>query len=100
MTKLHITVYTLLAIACGLAYPLGKVILIQQEPIGHIVVSNITINYILMFVMAGAISPWLSTRLPFLRRHKKQTASGIVMVTLVSLLLIILTLAGMSMRWS
>jgi len=100
MTKKHILTYILLAIACGASYPYGREILIQQEPSGYITISNFTLNYLLLFVLAGAISPWLSSKLSLLKRFKKSTASGIVMLTLVSTLLIILTLVGLEMRWS
>ena len=100
MTKRHIITYILLAIACGASYPFGREILIQQEPSGYITISNLTINYILLFVLAGAISPWLSTKLSFLQRFRPSTRSGVVMITLVCLLLVILTLVGMQMRWS
>ena len=100
MTKKHIIVYILVAIACGIAYPYGREVLIQQEPSGYITISNLTLNYILLFVLTGAISPWAAGKLSFLRRFKKSTASGIVMLALVSALLIVLTLVGMEMRWS
>ena len=100
MTKKYIATHILLAIACIPAYLFGRTIMIEQEPTGYVVASNLTLNYVIMFVLAGAISPWLSTKLYFLRRFKKSTASGIVMLTLVCVLLIALTLAGMRMRWS
>ena len=100
MTKKHIITYVLLAIACGAAYPFGRTILIEQEPTGYVIASNLTLNYVLLFVLAGGISPWLSTKLYFLKRFKKSTASGIVMLTLVCTLLIVLTLVGVQMRWS
>jgi len=100
MTKRHIITYSLLATACTPAYLFGRGIMIEQEPTGFVTTSNLTLNYVLLFVLAGAISPWLSTRLRFLRRFRKATASGIVTITLVCILLIILTLAGMSMRWT
>ena len=96
----HIIIYTLLAIACGVAYPFGRAIIIRQGPVGFVSTSDFTLNYLLLFVLVGTVSPWISTRLPFLRRFKKATASGIVMITLVSILLIVLTLVGMPMRWS
>lgn len=99
MTKKHTITYVALVLACGLAYPMGRSILIRQEPFGHLIVSNLTLNYVFLFVIIGAISPWVAVRLPFLKRFKKTTASGIVMITLVSALLIVLTLAGMPMRW-
>ena len=92
--------YILIAIACGLTYPFARGIMIEQEPTGFVTTSNFTLNYLLLFVMAGAVSPWLSTKLLFLRRFKKATASGVVMVTLVCTLLVVLTVAGMSMQWS
>ena len=99
MTKKHVIIYTLLAIACGIAYPFGHEILIQQEPSGYVTISDCTLNYILLFVLAGAISPWLANKLSFLQRFRPSTASGIVMLTLVSALLIILRLFGMDMRF-
>ena len=100
MTKRHVIIYTLLAIACIPAYLFGREIMIEQEPTGFVVTSNLTLNYILLFVLAGVISPWLSTKISLLSRFKRSTASGTVMLTLVSILLIILTLAGIDMRWS
>lgn len=100
MTKKQTIAYILLALACGIAYPLGRAIMIRQEPFGYLIVSDFTLNTIFLFMLAGAISPWIATRLPFLRRFRKVTASGIVMITLVCVLLIVLTLVGMPMRWS
>lgn len=100
MTKKQTITYVLLALACGIAYPMGRAIMIRQEPFGFLIVSDFTLNYIFLFMLAGAISPWIASRLSFLRRFRKATASGIVMVTLVCILLIVLTLIGMPMRWS
>jgi len=100
MTKKHIITYAILGVLCGATYPMGRAIMMRQEPFGHLIISNLTLNYIFMFVLAGAISPWLAARLPFLRKFKKATASGIVMITLVSALLIVLTVVGAPMRWS
>ena len=101
MTKRRtIIAYILFAILCSVAYPFSRNMLIEQEPTGFVTTSNLTLNYVLLFVLVGAISPWLASRIPFLRRFKKSTASGMVMVTGVCLLLIILTLVGMSMRWT
>ena len=99
MNKKQTITYILLALACGLAYPMGRSILIRQEPFGHLIVSNLTLNYVFLFIIVGVTSPWIASRLPFLRRFKRSTASGIVMLTLVGILLIVLTLAGMPMRW-
>ena len=95
-----IITYVLLAVACVLAYPFGRHILIEQEPTGYVTASSLTLNYVLLFVLAGAISPWLASKLSFLQRFKLSLRGGIVMITLVSVLLIILTLVGLQMRWS
>lgn len=100
MTKRHIIIYIVLALTCGAAYPFGRETLIAQSPSGFIRISAFTLNYLLLFILAGMISPWLAAKIPMLTRFKKQTASGIVMVTLVCGLLIILTLVGVQMRWS
>jgi len=100
VTKRHILTYIILAMLCGTAYPFGREILIAQSPSGFIVISTFTLNYLLLFVLAGVVSPWLSTKVPILQRFKKSTASGIVMITLICSLLIALTLFGMQMRWS
>ena len=99
MTKKHVLTYTVLLTLYVLAYPFGREILIQQEPSGYITISNFTLNYLLLFVLAGAISPWLASKLSLLKRFRKSTASGIVMLTLVSVLLIVLRLFGMDMRF-
>ncbi len=96
----YIIAYALLAIASGAAYVFGRTIMIRQGPTGFVSTSAFTLNYLLLFVLVGAVSPWISVRLPFLRRFKKATAGGIVTITLVSALLIVLTLVGMPMRWS
>ena len=100
MTKKYTLLYILLTIACIPAYLFGRAMMIEQEPTGFVTTSNLTLNYVLLFVMAGAISPWLSSKLPLLRRFKKATASGIVMIVMVCILLVVLTLTGMSMRWT
>ena len=100
MTKKCTIIYTLLAIVCIPAYLFGRAMMIEQEPTGYVVTSNFTLNYLLLFVLAGAISPWLASKIPFLSRFKKSTASGLVMITSVCTLLIVLTLIGMEMRWS
>lgn len=100
MTKRQIITYSILGVLCVAAYPMGKAIMIRQEPFGHLIVSNLTLNNVFMFVLVGAMSPWIASRLPFLKRFKRTTASGIVMLTLVSILLILLTLTGAPMRWS
>jgi len=96
----HAIIYILTALACGVAYPFGRAIMIKQGPEGFVSTSGFTLNYLLLFVLVGAVSPWIAVRLPFLRRFKKATASGIVMIILVSILLVTLTLVGMNMRWS
>ncbi len=96
----HAIIYTLIAIACGIVYPFGRGIMIRQGPEGFVSTSGFTLNYLLLFVIVGAASPWIAVRLSFLRRFKKATASGIVMITLVSTLLVVLTLVGMPMRWN
>lgn len=100
MTRKHIVTYVVLAALCVVAYPFGREVLIVQEPGGYVHISTLTLNYVLLFVIAGAISPRLASKLRMLRRFKKSTASGIVMLTLVCALLIILTLAGLEMRWT
>jgi len=100
MTKRHVIIYMLLAALCAIAYPMGRSIIVRQEPFGHLIVSNLTLNYVLLFVLAGAISPWVASKMSFLRKFKKSTASGIVMLVIVSVLLITLTLVGLPMRWS
>lgn len=96
----HTIIYVLLAIACGAAYPFGRAIMIKQGPEGFVSTSSFTLNYLLLFVLVGTISPWIANRTPLLKRYKPSVRSGIVMITLVSALLIVLTLVGMSMRWS
>jgi len=100
MTKKHAIICILLTIACIPAYLFGREIMIEQEPTGFVTTSNLTLNYVILFVLAGAISPWLASKIPLLRRFRKQTASGMVMLSLVSALLIVLTLVGMEMKWS
>jgi len=100
MTKKHIIVYATLGVLCGVAYPTGRAIMIRQEPFGYLIVSNLTLNYIFLFMLVGAVSPWIASRLPLLKRFKKATASGIVMLTLVCVLLIVFTLVGAPMRWT
>ena len=96
----HAVIYILIAIVCGVVYPFGRAIMTKQGPEGFVSTSGFTLNYLLLFVLVGAVSPWIAVRLSFLRRFKKATASGIVMVTLVSALLIVLTLVGLPMRWN
>ena len=100
MTKRSVTAYILLAIVCIPAYLFGRTIMIEQELTNFVTTSNFTLNYLLLFILAGGVSPWLSTKVSLLRRFKKQTASGMVMLALVSTLLIVLTLTGVTMRWS
>ena len=116
MTKRHIITYVLLALACIPAYLFGRTIMIEQEPTGYVVASNFTLNYLLLFVLAGAISPWLASKIPlrleskyiripllyalFRWQFRMPTMSILVMLALVCALLIVLTLAGMKMRWS
>ncbi len=96
----HTIIYTSIALVCGVAYPFGRAIMAKQGPEGFVSTSGFTLNYLLLFVIVGAVSPWIAVRLSFLRRFKKATASGIVMIALVSTLLIVLTLVGMPMRWN
>jgi len=96
----HTIIYILLTTTCIPAYLFGRKIMIEQEPTGFVTTSNLTLNYVILFVLAGAISPWLASKIPFLSRFKKSTASGLVMITSVCTLLIVLTLIGMEMRWS
>ena len=100
MTKRHTIIYVASLVLCALAYPFGREVLIQQEASGYITISNLILNYVLLFVLAGTISPWLASKLSLLKRFKKSTASSIVMLTFVCTLLIILTLVGMEMKWS
>jgi len=96
----HTLMYILLAVTCGIAYPFGRAIMARQGPEGFVSTSGFTLNYLLLFVLAGAVSPWIANRMPLLKRCKPSVRSGIVMITLVCLLLILLTLVGMPMRWS
>jgi len=100
MTKKHTITYALLALTCGLAYPGGRSIMIHQMSYGYIIISNLTLNYVFLFMIAGIVSPRIAPKLSFLRRFKKATASAIVMIVLVSALLIVLALAGMPMRFT
>ena len=96
MTKKHIVTYILSALICGTLYPFGREMMIRQEPSGEMVVSTLTLNYALLFVIVGAISPWVTKKL--LPRAPKWTSTAVMLVC-VSLLLIILTLVGMPMTW-
>ena len=92
--------YVVLGILCALAYPVGRFIMIQQEPSGSLVTSNLTINYILLFVLAGAASPWLALRLKLSKKFLGLPASILVTIVLVVILLLIFALVGMPMRFT
>ena len=90
--------YIALAILCAVAYPAGRYIMTQQEPSGSLVTSNLTINYILLFVLVGTASPWLATRLKLPKKFLGLPASTLVTLILVVILLAIFALVGMPTR--
>ena len=99
MTK-HIIVYVVLGLLCALAYPCGRFVMIQQGPSGSLAASNLTINYILLFVLVGTASPWLATRLKLPKKFLGLPASILVTIVLVVILLVIFALVGVTMRFT
>ena len=92
--------YIVLGLLCALVYPGGRFIMIQQGPSGSLVTSNLTINYILLFALAGAASPWLATRLKLPKKFLGLPASITVTIVLVVITLVIFGLVGMSTRFT
>ena len=90
--------YIVLAMLCMLAYPAGRYIMIQQGPSGSLVTSNLTINYILLFVLIGASGPWLALKLKLPKKFLGLPASTLVTLILVVILLAIFALVGMPTR--
>lgn len=98
MTKKHTIIYTLLAASCATAYPFIRSLLIQQEPSGLVAVSTLTLNYVLLFALAGGVGTYLGPRV--FKKMKKSYAGLIGMVVLVALLMVIMTFAGAPMQWT
>jgi len=90
--------YIALAILCAVAYPASRYIMIQQGPSGSLVTSNLTINYILLFVLIGASGPRLALKLKLPKKFLGLPASTLVTLILVVILLAIFALVGMPTR--
>ena len=62
-SKLYIASYVSLAVVAAIVYWPAREFMKHQEPYGLMWVSNLTVNYILMFMLAGGATPWLTKKL-------------------------------------
>jgi len=92
--------YIVLGLLCALAYPIGRFTMTQQASSGSLVISNLTINYILLFVLVGAASPFLAKNLKLPKKFLGLPASILVTLILVVILLVIFALVGMTTRFT
>ena len=103
MTRLSrwwIGIYGALGLACGLAYYTTRDYLIAT-PINDIVVSNLTVNYLLISVIVGGVTGWLSWMKLTLSMPLVLRATLTITLTLfVSLvLMLILAAGGYDLKW-
>jgi len=97
VSRLHIAVYSVLAILAGLSYWSIRSFVIAQEPSGEaIVVSNLTLNHVIFFLLAGAFSPWLAKKV-----FPKAPRWLFIPVALVLgvMIIVLLKLVGWETRW-
>ena len=99
MSKKYVAIYVLLAAATVIAYITTRSYLIST-PLGYIVISNLTLNYVLLAIMVGGFSGWISwTRL--FRKWQPVLRLALTLLTTVftsGLWLIIVSIGGYQLR--
>jgi len=92
-----VVLYVVLAILTGLSYWLVRSFVIAQEPPSDtIVVSNLTLNYVLFALLIGAFVPFVTRR--FFSKAYKRMLVPVAIVMGVILILVLRTL-GVNMRF-
>jgi len=90
-------VYAVVALLTGLSYLSVRHVIIAQGPTDtHIVVSSLTLNYVLFALLVGALVPTITRKL-FPKRFKTMLAP--VAVTAGVLLVLTLRALGVEMRF-
>lgn len=100
MNKRLIAVYAALAVLAGLSYWQTRDYL-WSTPLGYIVVSNLTLNYVLTACIAGGLVGWLSWNRLFRRlRTAPRLALTLVAALFASgLWLVLVSAGGYEIRW-
>ena len=83
-TKWYILAYSSAVALTAISYWPARNFLIMQEPVDMIRISNLTVNYILMFCLAGGTSPYIMHR--FFPRAPKWTSIALTCIIVVVLL--------------
>lgn len=101
MSKKFVVLYAVVAALAGLSYATTRKYMIAT-PINDIVVSNLTVNYVLTAILIGGVSGYLGNKKVFngiknqaIRQLYTACLSGVVGL----LFLVIMSSGGIKMRW-
>ena len=99
MNKKYVAIYLLLSVATIASYVTTRSYLIST-PLGYIVISNLTLNYVLLAVVVGGFSGWISwTRL--FRKWQPILRVALTLLTTVftsGLWLMVVSIGGYQLR--
>ncbi len=100
MRVLYVVGYSLLGLACILAYVSVRQLMINT-PLGLVTISNLTVNYVAASFITGGVSGWYSYN-RLLRKYNYAIRLGgtacIVLVVAI-LWLSIMSMGGYKIRW-
>lgn len=99
MSKKYVALYTALAAFTVLAYITTRSYLIST-PLGYVIVSNLTLNYVLFTFLLGGVAGWLSWTKLFKKWPALLRTALTLLVTLFTsgLWLVIISLGGYKIR--
>ncbi len=95
MNKIAVIVYVVLAVLLGLSYLPTRDYLVSTS-LDYITVSNLTVNYVLLYMIVGGVCPWLGKKLfPKASKWIGIPFTGVVVVTM----LLVFSMFGYRLRW-